>query len=143
MVRISNRGNLFGIKVDKENHPHYIEECIKAGYDCKIDVWYHANSWMLGNDHPRWHVPVRFLEHSRLWLHLRNKEAVHLMNSRLFNYFWHENDALTYTSQGHIWTTHWDLLDNRSVISCRGDDVPPLDVRNNVYGLCSDFIGNF
>ena len=141
MKKISHRGNIWGRELDKENHPHYIELALNAGFDCEIDVWNIAGNWMLGHDVPQYHVNIRFLDHPNLWLHCKNKQAMHLMPSALHNVFWHEADTMTLTTRGNIWTTHWDILDRRTVIMCLDEALPPADIRNKIYGVCSDYIG--
>lgn len=142
MIKISHRGNIWGRDIDKENHPHYIEAALNAGFDCEIDLWNIDGKWMLGHDKPQYHVNILWLDNQNLWLHCKNKEAMsYLVSSRMHNVFWHENDTMTLTSQRWLWTTHWDVLNLSTVIMCLDEALPPSHIRNKIYGVCSDYIG--
>ena len=61
-------------------------------------------------DNPQYDFPHQLLEHqhSKLWLHCKNLEAVSQFNildphGSYLNYFWHQEDDVTLTSKGHIW----------------------------------------
>jgi hypothetical protein len=139
--KIAHRGNLYGRNIDRENHPSYIGEALNAGYECEIDVWNIRGNWMLGHDEPKYHVNIRWLDHPGLWLHCKNKDAFRLMTSSLHNVFWHETDVMAYTTRGNIWTTHWDMLDRRTVIMCLDEAIPQSEILLKIHGICSDYIG--
>jgi hypothetical protein len=50
MILISHRGNINGKQPDKENHPLYIFEAIKQGFQVEIDVWFIDGKFKLGHD---------------------------------------------------------------------------------------------
>jgi hypothetical protein len=50
MILISHRGNINGKQPSKENHPLYIFEAIKQGFQVEIDVWFIDGKFKLGHD---------------------------------------------------------------------------------------------
>ena len=52
MILISNRGNVDGVNLEKENTQSYIQQAIDLGYDVEIDVRYINNKFWLGHDSP-------------------------------------------------------------------------------------------
>ena len=38
MILIAHRGNTIGPNIEKENHPDYIDEAIKKGFDVEVDI---------------------------------------------------------------------------------------------------------
>ena len=38
MIIISHRGNLDGPDKERENNPHFIDDCITKGFDVEIDL---------------------------------------------------------------------------------------------------------
>ena len=45
MILISHRGNLDGKREEFENHPDYIEDAKKRGFDVEVDVWFTKNNF--------------------------------------------------------------------------------------------------
>ena len=58
------------------------------------------------------------LDNSRyLWIHCKNLDALYALHAQEdLNYFWHQEDDFTLTSQGIIWTYPNKPITNRSVI---------------------------
>jgi hypothetical protein len=147
MKLISHRGNLNGINTITENRPKQIETVLSMGLDCEVDIWHDNNSWMLGHDKPQFKVSYNWLinHSSKLWIHCKNIEAItrfsrreggYIWNNNL-NYFWHENDKVTLTSRGYIWSFPSEIPINNSII------VLPEKYNTNIsksIGICSDFI---
>ena len=106
MKIICHRGNTFGPDPENENKPEVIDYCIREGFDVEIDLWVQGQSLYLGHDGPQHSVDWEYLHHHKhhLWVHAKNLDALMLLNSRNFNYFWHEDDDYTITSKGFIWT---------------------------------------
>jgi hypothetical protein len=52
MILISHRGNLNGPNPERENHPDYIWEALRAGFEVEIDVWWVEGKFKLGHDEP-------------------------------------------------------------------------------------------
>jgi hypothetical protein len=141
MVIIAHRGNLEGPKPEKENHPDYILEAHNKGYEVEVDVWYTAGNWYLGHDKPQYEIKSDFLYLQGLWLHAKNIDALYQLGSgyRKNNFFWHQSDDFTLTSNGVIWTYPGKELTDRSVIVMphrleKGKRYP-----RDVYGICTDF----
>ena len=104
MIFISHRGNLTGKGGDEwENHPDYITEALRQGFNVEIDVWFKNGELFLGHDTPKYKIDSRFLINNRLWCHAKNEEALEIMLSLGNHCFWHETDKYTLTSKGYIW----------------------------------------
>ena len=107
MILISHRGNVNGQFESYENEPNYIDLAIKKGYDVEIDVWVKDNTLWLGHDKPQYGIDFNFIKDrlSNLWVHCKNVEAVVYLKECGYpvNYFWHQEDTLTLTSQNYIW----------------------------------------
>lgn len=140
MIKIAHRGNVSGPSY-KENQPSYILDAISLGYDVEIDVWKIKDLLWLGHDGPQYLISEDFLINngSKLWIHCKNLNALHYLNThyRQLNYFWHQEDDHTLTSQGYIWTYPNKNITNNSIIVLLNDEPIP----NNVAGACSDYIG--
>ena len=52
MKFISHRGNLNGPIEEYENHPEYILEALKKGFNVEIDVRVKNDTFYLGHDFP-------------------------------------------------------------------------------------------
>ena len=110
MILISHRGNINGKQPDKENHPNYIFEAIKQGFQVEIDVWFIEGKFKLGHDNPQYDFPLDLLKHhsNKFWIHAKNLAAISQLNildktGIYLNYFWHQEDDVTLTSKGYIW----------------------------------------
>ena len=65
MKIISHRGNLNGPESETENSPKKIEEALKLGYECEIDVWYQSGIFTLCHDFKNdkhYNVNIEFLK---------------------------------------------------------------------------------
>lgn len=143
---IAHRGNINGPNPERENAPDYIQEALDAGYDVEVDLWHVDGKWFLGHDEPKYEIDPRFLVNENLWIHCKNTAALDeiqmMMNvlSRLRkpNYFWHEEDERTLTSQGLIWTYPGKELAHLS-IAVLPERFPDWDI-SKAIGFCSDYI---
>lgn len=145
MILISHRGNLNG-KSDRENSPDYIEEALDQDFDVEVDVWYIDNQFWLGHDKPQYKVSEGFLEHSNLWCHAKNIQALYVMSkSSNIHYFWHQEDDVTLTSRGYLWTYPGKQLTEKSICVLLEFENKKSKVilPKNVAGICSDFIVRF
>jgi hypothetical protein len=143
MIFISHRGNLNGIIAERENSPDYIRECLSKGFDCEIDLRLKDGHPHLGHDTPDYVVSAEFLRDPRLWIHVKEYDALVWLkqNCPTAKYFCHESDRYTLVSNGFIWSHD---LTNRMNSFC----VIPLLSRESVesydqmgFGaVCSDFI---
>ena len=138
MLKIAHRGNTNGPSVH-ENQPWYVEQALDKGYQAEIDIWMLGGKLWSGHDSAQYLITEEFLlkNMDRLWIHCKNFEALdqfaQMGNS--FNYFWHQEDDYTLTSQGYIWTYPGKEVERLSVIV-------DLDGKTeyNCYGICSDFL---
>ena len=140
MILISHRGNINGRIPEKENHPDYIQEALKQGYDVEVDVWFIDNKFYLGHDKPQYKTDKIFLTNKHLWVHCKNTEALDKLKFDNINYFWHENDTVTLTSKRNIWAYPGKQPIKNSIA------VLPELYNDNIegcYGVCSDYIANY
>jgi hypothetical protein len=136
--RIAHRGNTNGITA-YENQLWYAQTAIDKGFDVEIDVWMVRGVLWAGHDSAQYLIREEFLTDNidKLWIHCKNFEALDhfakLGNS--YNYFWHQDDDFTMTSQNFIWTYPGKEVGDRSVIvDLEGK------TRYNCYAICSDYV---
>lgn len=143
MILISHRGNINGKNIPQENNPAYIDEALREGFDCEIDIRYIKDDFYLGHDISE-HIIKKswlILRIDKLWLHCKNIQAVEYFKEyKKANFFWHENDTLTITSQGYLWVYPGKQPVKNSIAV-----LPEIhdDCINNCLGICSDFIKDF
>ena len=145
MILISHRGNLNG-KSNKENKPGYIHKALWQGFDVEIDVWYVDGEFWLGHDIPHYKIEENFLENPRLWCHAKSIDTLYKMTSNsLIHCFWHQEDDVTLTSRGYLWTYPGKQLTKKSicVLPEFEDKKSKVILPKNVAGICSDFIVRF
>lgn len=143
MRLISHRGNIDG-KTDAENHPTYILSTIEKGYDVEIDVWSIDDKYYLGHDEPQYEIEPSFLEQAGLWCHAKNIAALHHMTSLGAHCFWHQEDDVTLTSRGYLWTYPNKELFSNSVCVLPEIQKDFFDAASSsAVGICSDFIINY
>ena len=132
---ISHRGNIYGPKPELENKPEYINEALNLGFDVEIDVWDIFGSYFLGHDEPQYLIKKEFLKNDKLWCHAKNIEGLYSMLEDDIHCFWHQEDDVTLTSKGYMWTyPDKQLTENSIAVLPKGRP----DVK--VAGICSDFI---
>lgn len=149
MILISHRGNTTGPIKDMENNPTYIDNAIKNGFQVEVDVWYTKNEnnvleLFLGHDEPQYAVSFKWLidRITKLWIHCKNIDAILFFKNckHDFNYFWHENDTITLTSQNDIWAFPGKQPIEQSIAvmpEIFNDDI------TKAKGICSDLIKNY
>lgn len=147
MILISHRGNINSKKPELENSPEYIRKVIELGYECEVDVWYKDSKLFLGHDKPEYLLEETLLiEYSDvLWLHCKNLDAIRYFTSidilgDQYNYFWHEKDTITLTSQNYIWAYpgKQPVEDSIAVLP----EIYNEDT-SKAIGVCSDFIQRY
>lgn len=143
MKLISHRGNINGPNI-LENNPNYIDNTLMIGYDVEIDIWLIDDQIYLGHDKPTYKIEMNWLVDriDILWIHCKNTNVLELLNEceYKFNYFWHENDAVTLTSHGFMWAYPGKQSIKNSIAvlpEIYNDDV------SRCYGICSDYISNY
>ena len=146
MKIICHRGNTFGPDPENENKPEVIDYCINQGHDIEIDLWVHNNDLYLGHDEPTYPVPMDYLVSmkTRLWIHCKNLQAsTELYRYRGFNYFMHDKDDYTLTSQCFVWTypKRQEVFAYNQVLLDFG---PNVDFEKykllGIHGVCVDYV---
>ena len=143
MILISHRGNLEGKLTDVENRPDYIDEALNAGYDVEIDIWMLEGVLLLGHDEPQYGISQHWLNerYDKLWMHCKNVEAMEWFNLiGGFNYFWHEEDTMTLTSNGYMWVYPGKQSVKNSIAVM--PEIKPDDI-SECKGICSDYIKHY
>jgi len=144
MKLIAHKGNVNGPNTSTENTPQQIDWCIENGYDVEIDVRYNVekDKFYLGHDESKYEINWWWLagrlEH--LWIHCKDLTTLHEFTSNTsgYNYFWHQGDDYTLTSQGQIWASSGKPYKDDTVIVIEN----PEDVKEyDCYGICSDYVG--
>lgn len=152
MILISHRGNLNGRDIDRENTVPYINEALAAGYHVEIDVWCVNKKWYLGHDSPIAQVNEDFLltryQTPSLWLHCKNIEALatllYFRNHQGFpNFFTHDTDPYTLTSNGFIWVYPGKPLCSHSICVLPERASYSSQDLTVCCGICSDFITRY
>jgi len=144
MILISHRGNVDGKFESYENEPNYIDKAINEGFDVEVDVWFIDNVLWLGHDKPQYGVDFRWFRDriTKLWVHCKNIDAVLFFKTCQyeFNYFWHETDTITLTSNGHIWAYPGKQPIKNSIAV-----MPEINNDNTIdcLGICSDYIEKY
>lgn len=140
MLLISHRGNLWKKNPEKENTPSYIKAALAQGFDVEVDVWFKNEKFYLGHDEPVTQIDELFLENPNLWCHAKNIEALHsMLTNQNIHCFFHQNDDVTLTSRGFIWTFPGKPLTPISICV-----LPEKNEKiKGCYGICSDDIYNY
>lgn len=145
MKYISHRGNIGGRYENLENLPYYIDEALNQNYDVEIDIRLINNNLFLGHDHPDYKIEFEWLLNriSKLWIHCKNIEALVYFKQcgYLFNYFWHQEDDVTLTSHGYLWTYPGKSITPYSVAVM--PETKHFEKIYTSYGICSDYISNY
>ena len=143
MMLIAHRGNLYGPEPEKENHPLYIAEALKKGYNVEIDVWYTDGGLYLGHDEPLFNTDITFISSIGLWLHAKDYKTLKFFvvetSSRL-NYFYHTDEDYVLTSQNYIWAYPGKSGNSKTICVMPEWGNYPL---KGFAGVCSDYVGNY
>jgi len=142
MKLISHRGNILGIEKEQENHPAKIDQVLFKNIDCEIDVFFENKNLYLGHDYPQYKISINWLleRKNKLWIHCKNLKVLeHLSNYKDLNYFWHENDRVTLTSHGYIWS-HTDTEFVKNSIIVLPERSNRKKIEEKCFGICSDYI---
>lgn len=147
VLLIAHRGLIDGPDFEKENQISTIEYAISKGYDVEIDVWYHNNEWYAGHNEPTIKINLSWLiyNHKNFWIHAKNIQTTYKLSmvGNNLNYFYHDNDPITLTSHGFLWTYVGNreitpksilLLPEKSYIKLEDS------LNENAYGICSDYV---
>ena len=143
MKLISHRGNINGPNPAEENSPHNIELALSKGYDVEIDLRSIDNKLFLGHDGPQYLIDISFLKKENLWIHCKNIEALKFCKDERItnNYFWHQNDDVTITSNNFFWTYPGKTLTNHSIAVM--PEIENFSDIDSCYGICSDYVESY
>ena len=141
MLYISHRGNLNGINPKQENKPSYIFNALERSFDVEVDVWFVKGKFYLGHDEPKDLIDSKFLKIKKLWFHSKNIEALYELTKLNVKCFWHQNDDVTLTSNGYIWTYPGKKLSKKSI--CVLPELNKKKLPKLISGICSDFIERY
>ena len=142
MLFISHRGNLNGPSPEFENSEAYIIKALKSGFAVEIDILREdGGDIYLGHDAPVNKTSLDFLANykDKLWIHCKNLSALNFMLSlKDFNFFWHETDDYTLTSNGYIWTYFDKPVSDKNIIVIK--DKIDKEKLPKCFGICSDYV---
>ena len=142
MILISHRGNTNGVYPEKENTIEYIEDALRQGYHCEIDICkYDKEKFYLGHDEPQEAVSIEFLKENKLWCHAKDFLALQAMTDLGIHCFWHQNDKYTITSKGWIWAYPGQPGGNNT-IAVHPEQLTKEQVKM-FSGVCSDYVEKF
>jgi len=141
MILISHRGNTNGIKANLENSPRYIDSALDLGFYVEIDLWKIGEDLFLGHDKPLHKISSNYLDNNKLYVHCKNNKALEFLNSNALacQYFWHQSDNFTLTSNKKIWVHVGEPLIENCICCLPEQYKSNLDL-TGCYGICSDFI---
>ncbi len=145
MKLISHRGNTDGRLESWENEPTYIDLAISKGFDVEVDIWFKNGILFLGHDEAQYGVDFKWIRDraSKLWIHCKNIEALSYLKDSDYelNYFWHQEDDVTITSNGYFWTFPGKRLTSNSIAVM--PETQPFANIEVACGICSDYITNY
>jgi len=145
VIFISHRGNLDGVNLERENTPLYIEECLAKGFHCEIDLRMKEGVPHLGHDTPDHPITAEWIRKRwyYLWIHVKEYDALTwlMRNCPETNYFCHESDRYTLTSNGYIWSH--DLTNpmmDKCIIPLLSKESVAEYNQHGFHAVCSDYI---
>lgn len=142
MKLIAHRGLVNGPNKHIENQPVTIKSALSNGFDCEIDLWVFDRRLYLGHDGPQYNITPEFLKQPGLWIHCKNLDALeYCSEDNTLNYFWHENDTYTLTSQRIVWAYPDKILNKQSVMVLPEWKDPNFEnIGRECFGICSDYV---
>ena len=142
LILIAHRGNTNGKNPEKENTVAYIEEALKQGYHCEVDVCkWDGEHFYLGHDEPQEKVTMQWLRDHQLWCHAKTYNALEGMLSNAIHCFYHHRDKYTITSQGWIWAFPGEPV-GKYTIAVHPEQLSPEQLET-CSGVCSDYVSKF
>jgi hypothetical protein len=139
---IAHRGNVNGKQPERENTVAYINEALKQGYHCEIDICkFDGEHYYLGHDDPQESVSISWLRDNNLWCHAKSFNALEAMIVHGIHCFFHNTDNYTITSRGWIWA-YPGQPGGRYTIAVHPEKLK-LEELKNFSGLCSDNLDNY
>lgn len=151
MKLIAHRGLMRGPDAECENNPVQIVAAIMRGFDVEIDVRMRDNQFYLGHDHATYEISSAYLCNPRFWIHAKDFESAEQLSHMRsqgadINFFWHQSDDRTLTSQGYWWTQPGQLLSSQSIAvmpetQMSVDQLSAWSATIVCAGICSDYVG--
>ncbi len=154
-IIIAHRGLLDGPDEILQNHPDQVKKAIGLGFQVEVDVWYIDGNWFLGHDGPGHSIDWKFLiDHSSmLWIHCKNLEAFFKLKTDIthqLNYFYHDSDAVVFTSKQLVWTYFGKPETTSTASICvmpemtyTWDKIEQMAKDNLWYAFCTDWPRKF
>jgi hypothetical protein len=135
MKIISHRGNLTGSDQKLENKPEQIEKVINMGFDVEVDLRVEDNQLYLGHDFTQYNIEYEWIDNlkNNLWIHAKNYESVNFLKKTNLNWFWHDQDDMTLTSHGFIWSNIDKYFTEGITVSLYHKELPDY-----ILGVCTD-----
>ena len=140
MILISHRGNINGRNPNLENGQRYCQAAIDAGYTVEIDVHFYDGILWTGHDRPQYRVDDDFLLQEEVWCHAKDIMALRRLLELETHCFFHQNDPVTLTSKGYMWTYPTQPLTEKSI--CVKPEVQLIALKHSA-GICSDVIEKY
>ena len=141
---IAHRGNINGISLNLENTKDYIDSAIRSGYDVEVDVRTGPDGkFYTGHDEPQHEVELGWLcERSEsLWIHCKDFKTLSALIKWNLKVFYHEREDYAIISNGLIWAHNLNEVDRNCIIPLLSkEDIDNRPV-NEVWGICSDYVG--
>jgi hypothetical protein len=123
-----------------ENGQKYCCDAINAGYNVEVDVhWYDGIFWT-GHDRPQYRVDTEFLKKEEVWCHAKDIQALYELQKIGAHCFFHQNDNVTLTSKGFLWTSPTHTLTDNSI--CVLPELQKINL-DKCEGVCSDYIEHY
>jgi len=142
MILIAHRGNTSGKNEKRENTISYIEEALKKGYHCEIDLCkFDGEKFYLGHDEPGEAVSLEWLGSRNVWCHAKEYKTLEALVTLGVHCFWHESDKYTITSQGWIWA-YPGQPGGQYTIAVHPEKLTSEEVEK-FAGVCSDNIDKY
>lgn len=153
MKLIAHRGNTHGPDSINENNPDQIDKALALGYDAEVDIRYDplTDVFWLGHDRPDYKVSWYWLanRYELLWMHCKDITTLHELvakASHKYQYFFHNEDDFTLTSNNIIWSYPGKPYTPKSIIVMPewNKEVDKLgDLRAvDCYGICTDYVAH-
>lgn len=140
MYLISLRGNIFGVEEKKENKPFQIQEVIRMGLHCWVDVWWHNEGFYLGTNEPYYPIKPTFLNMFALWCNAKNFETlIKLKEQRAPHYFYYTGEPTLTNTEHFITDTLFDVGLEDTLLLTEDYDSINLPLK----GIISENIGSF
>lgn len=140
MILIAHRGNISGANLELENTIDQFMYAISLGFDVEADIWVIDETMYLGHDEPKYLLSEQDFNsiYKHTWFHCKNLESINYFIKHFpnCNYFWHQLDDFTLTSNNKIWTyPGMQVVENSIIVDLETTDTKDYE---KAYGVCSD-----